>query len=163
MFDLIPWKKKHGTEGGLTSRGPADSFENQLARFRDEFNALTERMFGDWSGFGSGLIGSDWSGGIDVECKDNEFVVRAEAPGFDPDDFDIQISGDQLIIRAEHSQEEKSDKGSSVSRRSFHRSITLPRGAESDKIDATYKSGVLELHLPKNKEFKTKRIAIKTK
>lgn len=157
MFDLIPWKRKHLDSNVASS----DSFENQISRLRDDFSALSQRMFGDWSSLTEGVFDSNWGWKFEVEDNDDEFVVHADAPGFEAADFDIEVSGNQLVIRAEQKQEENG--GTHVSHRSFHRSMTLPGGAEIDKIDATYKNGVLELHLPKGEEAKTKRIAVKAK
>lgn len=157
MFELIPWKKKN--EGGLATR---DSFENQFARIRDDFNTLTERMFGDWSGFTNGLADTHWGWGFDMDEAENEFVVRAEAPGFEVGDFDVQVSGHQLVIKAEKNQEEKSDNGSTTRRRSFQRSMTLPQGALVENVEATYKNGILELHLPKGEDCKTRSITVQS-
>jgi HSP20 family protein len=156
MFDLIPWKRKH-SESGVSVPDP---FENQLARLRDDFSALTQRMFGDRSSLTEGVFDSNWGWKFDVEEIEDAYVVHADAPGFEAADFDVHVSGSQLVIRAEHKQEEKSGNGSHFSHRSFHRSLTLPSGAEVDKIDANYKNGVLELHLPKGEAAKTKRIPV---
>lgn len=64
-------------------------------------------------------------------------------------------------MKAEH----KSETGNGKVKRygKFYRSLTVPRGIEADKINASYKNGVLEVHLPKGEEAKTKRIAVKAK
>lgn len=42
----------------------------------------------------------------------------------------------------------------------FYRSLPLPLGVEPDKIDARYRNGILELHLPKGEKGRGKRIAV---
>ena len=100
---------------------------------------------------------------IRVGLNAGEVVVRADAPGFETEDFDIQVSGNQLTIRAEKKQEDKDEtNGFSYSERRLHRSVTLPAGADPDKVEARYRNGVLEVHLPKSPEAQGKRITVKS-
>lgn len=155
MFNLIPWKKQH--EGSSTAL--AASFENRLAQFRDEFNSLIDKF---WSGNAREHFGSlNW--GVDFDENQTEYVVRAEAPGFDANDFDIQVQGNNLVVSAEHKKEQEDEKNGSIYHYGrFQRSMPLPHGAEVDKISARYHSGVLELHVPKGEEAKGKRITVET-
>jgi HSP20 family protein len=92
-------------------------------------------------------------------------VVRAEAPGFEATDFDVQVSGDVLTIRAEHKEEsrEGGEGGPAESRYGcFERWVTLPGGTDRDKVEARYRNGVLEVHLPKTPEAQGRRIEVKT-
>lgn len=151
MFkSLIPWSK--ATDSDATG----SDMTNEISRFRADFDNLIERLF-------SAEGDNPWSTGWGCEVKDgeNEIVVSAEAPGFDPQEIDIQLSGNRLVMQAEH----KSESGNGKVKRygKFYRSITVPRGIEADKIDASYKNGVLEVHLPKGEEAKTKKIAVKAK
>ncbi len=96
--------------------------------------------------------------------RENEYVLRAEFPGFEPNDFDVQISGNVLTLRAEHKEEGKTKGGDGNYQRygRFYESFTLPQGVLSDKVDAGYRNGVLEVHLPKNEECQAKRIEVKS-
>jgi HSP20 family protein len=120
---------------------------------RDEFDALFNRFFGD---FPESFAG-DWG----LEDAGNEYRLRAEAPGFEPEDFDIQVSGNRLTIKGERKQDGK-DKESFRSEQRFQETLTLPTGVNADQIEARYHSGVLELRLPKGPEAQAKRIAVKT-
>lgn len=86
--------------------------------------------------------------------------MRTEAPGFEAGEFDVQISGNQLVIRAEHKVEQKEEAGSAYQYGTFYRSLPLPLGVEPDKIDARYHNGILELHLPKSEKGRGKRIPV---
>lgn len=167
MFNLIPWKrrrKEEGNGGAITNREL-----NPLVRFREEVDALFDRFFRDGSGFGRpwkgwpAVAGEDWSlgWGFEVDDRENEIVVRAEAPGFDPQDFDVQVSGNHMVIRAEHKQESKKKDEFSYRYGTFRRVIPLPEGIEEDKIDARYRRGVLQVSVPKGERARAKRIAIK--
>jgi HSP20 family protein len=156
MFNLIPWKKKGNGDGGTM----VEREFHPLARLRDEFDSLLDRY---WHGQGlpEGPFGFSRGWGLDLADEEKEFVVRAEAPGFEPDDFDVQILRNQLIVKAEHKEEQKEEGSSSFHYGKLHRMITLPDGIEPDKVEARYHSGVLEIRLPKGPEAVGKRIAVK--
>lgn len=148
MLDkLIPWKR---TSGELKTRDE----QHPLARFRQEFDDLWDRFWSD----------SAWTtSGIDLDDTEKEFVVRADMPGFEPSEIDVRVSGNVLTLAAEHSEEQSDSNGGWQRRGRVHRSFTLPQGVLADQIDATYRNGVLEVHLPKSEECKPKRIAVKAK
>lgn len=157
MKSLIPWKRRmeNGGGGALAER-PRD----MLTAMRRELDSLFDRYFGDWPM----LAGRDWpmtGWGFDVEDKENEMVVRAEAPGFEPNDFNVEIVGDNLVLKAEHKEEEKGGNGYRYRHGSLYRTLPLPHGVEADKIEARYHNGVLEVHVPKGEEAKGKRITVK--
>lgn len=132
------------------------SMRRMMDRFFDD--TLFDQDWESMAGFSSTLP-------LDVEEKDDEFVVSASLPGINPDDLDITYTGSTLTIKGEF-KEEKEEKGRYHLRErrygSFARSITLPSTVKADKIDATYEVGVLKLRLPKAEEAKPKRIPIKT-
>ena len=96
-----------------------------------------------------------------MTCDDSEreYVVRAVAPGFEVEDFDIQVSGPQLIIKAERKQEASADNSHQWMEGRLYRSLPLPGGVDTEGIQAEYRSGILLLRLPKAADSKVKRIA----
>jgi HSP20 family protein len=139
--------------------------EHPINRLRDEFDTLFDRFFGNWPAslelFGGGQ--NLWN--LDLEDTGKEFLVRAEVPGFEPTDFDVQVSGNRLTIRAEHKQETEKKEGEEYqahSYRRFERSVALPTGADMNKVEARYRNGVLEVHLPKTSEAQGRRIEVKS-
>src|SRR5262249_28179695 len=102
MFGLMPWRKEKA-RGALMPR-EMDPF----TRMERDFNALFNRVFGvvpmayveDWDR-------PIWN--LEVVEEEKEYVVRAEAPGFEVADFDIRVTGELLTIVAEH--KEAKDKG----------------------------------------------------
>jgi HSP20 family protein len=155
MFSLIPWKNGRGAIGSVS----AEPVERQLTRLRDEFDSLVSRVWDELPSPADDWFGRGW--GLDVDENDQEYLVRTEAPGFDAGDFDVQVRGDQLVIRAEHKEERKEEAGSAVHHGTFYRSLPLPLGVEPDKIEARYRNGILELHVPKGEQSRGKRIAVK--
>ncbi|PSP84555.1 heat-shock protein [Halobacteriales archaeon QS_6_64_34] len=107
-----------------------------------------ERAFdvlGDQFGVAAGTVPTD------VLDDGDSFVVRADLPGYDSDDIDVQLSeGRTLTISAE--QTEESD-GNFVQRerrsQSLSRSVTLPAAVTESETTASYEDGVLTVTLPK--------------
>lgn len=104
---------------------------------------------------------------VDEFHTDGEMVVRAEIPGVDPDkDVEIQVIDGSLQIRAEKRKETKLEKGnvyrSEIHYGAFSRILPLPPGTTEKDLKATYRDGVLEVHIPMRKGAGTgaKRIPI---
>lgn len=104
---------------------------------------------------------------MDVTEDDKEICVTVELPGMDEKDIDISISSDVLTIRGEK-KSEKEDKGKNYYRMersygAFHRAIPLPAEVDQDKIEASFKKGVLTVTLPKTAEAQreAKKITVK--
>ena len=93
---------------------------------------------------------------FDLREDDKEITVRAEIPGFEPNEVDVQLNNDNLNIKAEKQQKTEGEE----QYRSFFRSVTLPSNVDADKAQATFRNGVLELHLPKTEQAKAKSIRI---
>lgn len=150
MFSLIPWTKNH--RGALAQRE-----DNPFALLRREFDTLVDNFFSRWP--------TSFRGGWEVNVEDagKEVVVRAEAPGFEAQDFDVQMRGDRLYIHAEHKEEAKEGETVASSRHGvFERWLNLPTGLDAEKVEARYRNGVLEVRLPKTPEALARKIEVKT-
>src|SRR5262245_14957282 len=66
------------------------------------------------------------AGGLDVREDDDNVIVLAEAPGFGPADFDIQILGQQLVTSATRKSEEEQEGYRGWRRNEFYEAVTLP-------------------------------------
>lgn len=165
MVNLIPWKRKRKEENGgaMTTRQL-----EPLAELREEMDSLFERFF--QRGFDMDRLWKGWPTemerpwperwGLEVDDRPGEMVVRAEAPGFDPEEFELEVRGNRLVIHAEHKEESSKKNEWAYSYGSFHRMVPLPEGIEEEKIDARYRRGVLEIKLPKSEHAKGKRITV---
>lgn len=91
----------------------------------------------------------------EVEETDTDIVVRLELPGMEKEDFHISITGNTLYLNGEkHFRRESHDSTYHVMERaygSFHRAIQLPRNIHDDKAKASYRNGVLSVHIPISK------------
>lgn len=93
-----------------------------------------------------------------LEEKDS-FKIEFAVPGFEKEDFKVELNKDLLTISANKSKEEKEEKDKRYSFRefsysSFTRSFVLPEDVDTDSIDAEYKNGILNLNLKKKEAVK---------
>ncbi len=102
---------------------------------------------------------------FDIAETDDHFNVKADLPGIDPKDLDINLTGNVLTIRGEKKEEREDHKERYhfTERRfgSFSRSFMLPADVKEDGIEASYKEGVLRVNIPKSERAKQKKIPIK--
>lgn len=137
--------------GQMTAQG-----EHPLERLQRGFDTLFNRMWGGWLAPFEQDFGSMRLWDFSVTENDHEIVVRAELPGFEENELDVQLNGDVLTIKAE-----KEQKGNGHEEyRSFYRSITLPPGTDAEKAQATYHNGVLELHVPRAEGSQPRHIQV---
>jgi len=126
---------------------------------------LFDRFFDDWDVPSLFSSESELVPAFDISENDKEFIVTAELPGIDAKDVELTISDGILSVKGEkkHEKEDKGEDYHRVERRfgSFHRSFRIPGKVESDKIDASYKDGILKILLPKTEETETRKIDIK--
>jgi HSP20 family protein len=149
------------------------SFRNEMERMFDQF----------WRGFGlptprRGFEGEPfWRGegafaaavpAVDVAEDDKAYHITAELPGLNEKDIEVNLSGDTLTISGEKREErEEKDKSYHFSERrygSFRRSFTVPQGVDRNKVEASFKNGVLALTLPKTPDAvrQQKKIEVKS-
>lgn len=157
--DLVPWMRR--------SRVPVLRSEsaNPLAAFHEEMNRLFDDFWRDFDGsFGSFGLSSSFPR-IEMSENDKEFRIEAELPGMDEDDVEVLLHDGVLSIRGEK-KSEREDKSRRMSERfygRFERQIPLPVDVEEDRVNASFKKGVLHITLPKSAESvdRVKRIPIK--
>ena len=152
MFDILPWQRKKGRRTKELQR-KIDNIYDQF--FGPDFFPSTY-LFGD----------GNWDPKLDISEGRKDITVKIEIPGIEAKDFDISIDGRRLTIKGEKKQDQK-EKEETYYRveRSygyFKRSIELPSEVDPNKVDASYKRGVLKMKFRKLKESKTKRIKVTT-
>ena len=131
---------------------------------RPEMNRLVNEFFrGGIRGRGGRWAGS-WMPAVDVYENDQTFTLKAELPGFSKEDVRVEIKDNVLTLKGERKRETevKEEQYHRVERAygTFQRSFMLPVSVDTEKADATFKDGVLELKLPKAEEAKPKAIKV---
>lgn len=91
---------------------------------------------------------------IDVSETDEAYEVKAELPGVNKDDIDVQIRGSLIMISAQMKQEDRSAKEDRILRSERYtgrisRSFELPGTVDVDRCEARYVDGILSLMIPK--------------
>ena len=119
------------------------------------------------------MFKNDWLGGttnvnqvgtsipaVNIQENDDNFLVEVAAPGKSKEAFKIELDNDVLTISAEEKKEnENTSENGKYTRKefsysTFKRAFSLPDSVDSEKIQAAYKNGVLEITLPKREEAK---------
>jgi HSP20 family protein len=155
MWSLMPWKKNDPTNGNTMTVSPLG---RDVFQVRDEFDRLFHQLW-NMNGFDFDARLSDrW--GLDIEEEESHYVARLDAPGFEIEDFDIQATSDNLVVKAERKESQEGKRNSSRRMGRLEHTISLPTGADTEKIGARYHNGVLELRIPKGEAKNVKRIAV---
>jgi HSP20 family protein len=151
---------------------PFESLRNEIDRLFDEFDGGFWRSpfrssFFDVAPFRRGEVTSVTLPAVDVSETDKAYEITAELPGMDEKNVDVKVANGVLTLKGEK-QDEKEEKKKDYYRRersfgSFERSFQVPEGVDADKIEATFKKGVLSVTLPKSAEAQKaeKKIAVK--
>ena len=139
-----------------------DPFED-LSRLQRDVN----RLFEDNTRTGRGSEPAStrtWAPPVDILEDQNEIVVKAELPGIKQDDIDIELTGETLTIRGERKLEEAQRQENYVrverAYGQFLRSFTIGVPVQNDAVRASYKDGLLEVHLPKSEATKPKKVKV---
>jgi HSP20 family protein len=136
MFAPVPWEE----------RLPA------VERMRKEFESIFSRFFGVAPEEREPL----WE--TAVKELEKEFLVRMEVPGFEVENFTLEMLPNRLHVKAE--REAKEEGKEPAWHRFYERYVTLPAEVAPEKAVASYKNGVLEVHLPKSEEAMPHRIPV---
>jgi HSP20 family protein len=106
----------------------------------------------------------DWSPNVDISERNKEFVIKAEIPNVKKEDVKVSMDHGVLTIQGEkkHEEEKSDEKYHRVESYygKFIRSFTLPDNIDENNIQASYKDGMLNLHIPKKAESKPKTIEV---
>ncbi|MDR1637384.1 MAG: Hsp20/alpha crystallin family protein [Treponema sp.] len=142
----------------LTIENALSDFEHYLESFfGDSMAAPSERIFNRLPA-------------VDVQEKENNYLLEAELPGYDEKNIEVHVDGGNLTIASKQEEEkERKDKdakeGAFLIRErrcnSFSRSFRLPENADPNAVAASFKNGVLSLEIKKRSEAQKRVIEIK--
>ena len=137
--------------------------------FREMANmqSAMDRIFEDaWHG---NWPSTSWAGfdspALDIHETDTAYEVSVPLPGVNPDDINVRMQNGTLTISGELPQPNVEDNRKVVVQEryygKFSRSVSLPQSVDTNKVEATYDNGVLNLTLPKLPEAQPKQITVK--
>ncbi|NHX37086.1 MULTISPECIES: Hsp20/alpha crystallin family protein [Halolamina] len=129
-------------------RDPFEEIEELFEQLNSGFAEMSREFDAGGAGTGGGIH-------VDVADADDEIVVTADVPGFDPEEIDVSVSDRQLRISAERSTETESEDEETQyyrrerTRRAVSRTVSLPTDVDEHEAAASYENGVLTVELPK--------------
>jgi HSP20 family protein len=161
-MSLIPFRTKRASgmePGSLTT----------LADFRNEMNRLFEGFFSRPSvmpGWLESIEPGQWLPAIDVSETDTRIYVRAELPGIDPQDVEVSVSEDRLLISGEKKATTETSGEGWTHREShcgsFSRAIPLPEAVDPAQVTARSDKGVLTVELTKCPSSAARKVPVLT-
>lgn len=132
------------------SLAPLSGFPSPWSGLESEMDRLFETVLGDYTAPSADRFPVDL-----YEDKDS-FYVRAELPGIDRNDINVEVVENFLNVSAARKSKEDGKEESF----SFSRSVAIPESVQGDKVSAQYQDGVLTVTLPKKEEAKPRKIAV---
>lgn len=137
----------------------------ELKALQEEMNRLFEQRVMPAAQRREHVSTRVWSPPVDVYEDDDEIILYVELAGMKQEDIHIELTSDTLTIRGERKFEDgdRRDRFIRVERAygQFQRSFTLGMPVKADEVRASYKSGVLEIHLPKAEEIRPRKVEVK--
>ena len=136
----------------------------EMKDFSDHINDFfgANMLPSTWSGDELGL--KDWKPSVDIYDKDDRIVIKAELPGVDKKDVEVDFKDRVLTLKGERKVENEVKEEKYYRRErsfgKFQRSFHLPAEVNADKIEAEFKDGVLKVEIPKPEGHLPKKIAV---
>jgi HSP20 family protein len=136
----------------------------EMVSLGNVMDRLLEDSFVKWA---RPLDGGTATPSVDIFETAEKLGIRASLPGIKPEDIDISITPEGVVIKGE-TRDEKETKEENYVRRECHygtfaRTIALPQGLKVDKAEAIMENGILTLEIPRAEEEKPKTVKIKAK
>jgi HSP20 family protein len=157
MSQLLP-------ERGSTSTPQRWEPLTELEQMTQRMRRMLDETFG---GFGLSsprlMEGTSWSPMVDIEERDDAYVIEAELPGVKREDVNIELVGNELAITGEIKEREHKGAVRRRTRRTgrFEYRVTLPNQVDAEKIEAGLDQGVLTVRVPKSEREQRRKIEIK--
>ena len=154
---MMPWRPSQDPWSPFTGM---ESLRSEMERLFDVFSGTMAP---------SGTHEALWYPQVDLREHDQEFVLVADLPGLQQDDINISVENNILTLQGKRTVEHEGQNGQNGYAHyreraygTFCRRFTLGAAVDADKITATYKAGVLEVHIPKTAAAQPKRIAVQS-
>jgi HSP20 family protein len=130
--------------------------------FPGRTSRLMNELFREWpaTARGGGFVPA-----VELTENDSNYTITVEIPGVQKNDVQVELQEGMLVVHGEKKseREEKKDRSRYVERSygSFSRAFDLPADADADRLEASFKDGVLTVKVPRKEAVKPKQIAIK--
>lgn len=132
-------------------RGPFGELLREMGRLREEVDRMISSVFQQLPFVGRESV--TWQPSIELFETDREVVLRADLPGVDPKELEVEVREGEISIKGQHKEEKeaRAENYYHAERRygSFFRRVPLPVPVKASESRASYKNGVLEVRMPK--------------
>lgn len=109
-------------------------------------------------------VENEWIPRMDFSEKDGNYYVTAELPGLDKEDIELSVEGEYLTVSGKKEEKEEKEEGNYYLKEtragSFKRTFKLPGKIDENKVDATYKDGVLTVKIPSEEDSEARKIEV---
>lgn len=145
---LVPYRREY------PARYDEPRIFPEISRFLDDFFSDVPVVSGR----------ENWLPAVDILEKNGDLLLRCEIPGLNEKDIDLKLEGKLLTLKGEKKVEHEEGLGNYHRVESFYgtfsRTFTLPEAADTDKIKADYKNGVLTVTIPQKPEVRPREITV---
>lgn len=136
---------------------------NGLDRIQSQINTFFDEAFGRSRAYPTSAT-SAWYPLVDILESRDAYLIRAELPGMKKEDINLELRDGAVTLSGERKFDEPAagveyHRAERVAGK-FFRSFYLPQTIKQEDMRATYRDGILELHVPKADDAKPKQIAI---
>ncbi len=140
---------------------------NLLGQLQNDLSQILERHLSEeQDGDNSKVVTSQWSPAVDIQEKEDRFIIKADLPGIPPEDIEVTMDNGVLTIKGERVDEKEEDKEGyhriERVRGSFYRRFSLPDTADASGIEAKGENGVLMITIPKQQKAQPRKIEVKS-
>jgi len=167
----LPVKRENVEPAFTPAWHPFEGLHREIDRLFDDFGTGLRWPFGRSLFAAEPLFrqGPTWAKmpAVDVVESEKGYEITADLPGMDEKNIEVKVTDGVLTMKGER-QEEKEEKKKDYYLQernfgSFQRSFELPESVDADKIEASFKKGVLTVKLPKKPEAQkpAKKIEVK--
>jgi HSP20 family protein len=137
-----------------------DPFD-EIMSMRESMDRLFEDFFSRRPRNAGPLV---WQPAVEISETDNDIVVKAELPGIDPKNVEVNVTGDGLTIKGEAKTEQEEKKRNYYRRElrygAFQRTVALPIEVKGEEAKATFRHGILEVKVPKAERVRPKTVKV---
>jgi HSP20 family protein len=156
----------------LVSIRRKDSLWDDLEKMREQITRRAYDLFvanggrlgrelDDWLAAEQELV---WSPAIELREKDNEFILRIAVPGVDPKALDIEMTAEDLLVKAEALKELNEPKGDfyvdELPTGNLFRSIHFPKKVDPEKVNTEFNNGILTIRVAVAQAAEARKIKI---
>lgn len=147
---------RQGTRVPAQSRRQGDW--DPFSEIDDLWNRMTNLF--DWAAERPRGEGMPWVPVVEAEEKQDSYLVRAELPGMRREDVDVEVLGRELVIKGAVAEDDERPERMRRRAGEFHYRSSLPSGADSERVSATLRDGVLCVTIPKSDREQSRQVEI---